>query len=421
MNDEFLTSLRRQPPAQFSRELKRKLQAQDAQQQRRFWPRRFKTLLLLIAGPALATGIFIFERSPPAAAPPTTLATEPRQTLAAPTDTSPAPQEQQPPAAAPEQTLPVEAPPARPAVKIATSPQARGFIQTVVDGLQPRSSNLRPQLQEMEAGAAFAALCSPESVRQVDIVISSRRITREEFMTCRRHGGGNVTESKAGYQALVLTGARDSRPMKLTARDVYLALARQVPDQIYGTSIDNPNITWDQVNRKLPYRPIKVLGPASYLPLRQLFENLLLDAGCNLAPAQPDVCHALRIDGVYAEVEQSATLIPQYLWTDPNALVLVDYEFYRDNRSQLAGSALEGPEPSSATLADGTYSLARPIYVYTDVGRIGRAADGPNIMQSLLSPRLPNPNQYGFVRIDERERKNPWHPLSESDLIPQKE
>ncbi|HEY5756718.1 MAG TPA: hypothetical protein VIU34_12895, partial [Steroidobacter sp.] len=137
-----------------------------------------------------------------------------------------------------------------------------------------------------------------------------------------------------------------------------------------------------------------------------------------------ELCRSLRVDGLYTEVEQTSFLISQYLWSDPNALLLSDYEFYRENRSQLGGSALEGPEPSYATLADGTYPLARPIYLYTDLGRLGRVAEGQSVFQALRSLQLSGPNSFGLVRLDDREapERSRWKTLnSESDLITNKE
>jgi phosphate transport system substrate-binding protein len=225
--------------------------------------------------------------------------------------------------------------------------------------------------------------------------------------------------------------------MKLSPSDVYHAVARQIPDPLQPTTfINNTNVSWDQVNGSLPYRPIALFGPMRETPLRLLFESLLLEPGCNaqrsieaLRMTDPgrhaELCHSVRADRLYSEVEQTASLIPQQLWADPNALLLVDYPFYRDNQSQLAGSMLEGPEPSPETFADGTYPLARPIYVYTDWSRLGRVEQGFEILESLRSLRLSGQNRFGLVYLDEREdreqrsRRSPT--LSESDLISEKE
>jgi phosphate transport system substrate-binding protein len=422
MNDEFLHSLRRQPPARFARELQRKLQAQE---KRRVWSRRIRTLLLLVAGPALATGIYVFQRVPAesvqTAPPPAPIIAE-APPVVAPSDARVA---AQPAPSEPVQTTNSAPAQSRPAVKIAASPLTHELIRNVLNSSRLRLSEAAPRVEQMDSAAALIAFCAPELARRFDIVVTSRRMTREEFIACRDRGVHGFVEAKIGYQALVLTSARDSVPIRLSAADLYLAVGRRIIDPAEpGRWIDNPNITWDQVNSKLPYRPIAVFGPTRATSLRALFESLLLDPACKTRNIQAELCHSLRADRLYTEVEQTASLIPQYLWAEPDALVLIDYDFYRENRAQLASSALEGPEPSYATFADGTYPLARPIYLYTDLGRIGRAAEGHVILQSLMSLQLSGANSFGLVRLDERDarERSRWNTLkSESDLITNKE
>lgn len=425
MNDEFLHSLRRPPPARFARELKRKLQAQETQTKRRLWSRRIRLLLLLVAGPALATGIYVLQRAPaesaPASPPPVPVIAE-AAPLAAPSEppvtTQPAPSQPEPIAnSAPAQS--------RPALKIATSPLTDELIRSVLsNSRQRRLSDAAPRVDKTDAAAAFAGFCAREVTRRFDIVVTSRRMTREEFIACRDRGVGGIVESKIGYLALVFTSARDSMPIRVSTTDLYLAVGRQIIDPAEpGRLIDNPNITWDQVDSKLPYRPIKIFGPVRNAPLRTLLDSLL-DPACKTRNIRPELCGPLRFDGLYTEVEQTALVIPQYLWSEPHALVLVDYEFYRENLSQLAGSALEGPEPSHATFADGTYPFARPIYLYTVLGRVAPAADGHDILRSLTSLQLSGPNRFGLVRPDEKDarERSRWNALnSESDLITNKE
>jgi hypothetical protein len=127
-----------------------------------------------------------------------------------------------------------------------------------------------------------------------------------------------------------------------------------------------------------------------------------------------------RGDRMYTEIEQNALLIPQYLWSDPNPFVLVDFGFYRANQGQLAGSAIEGPEPSYATIADGSYPLARPIYLYVDQARIARSRDAYNAMDSLKSLGSRGSADSSFVELDDREyteqRSRRMRKLSGSDL-----
>jgi hypothetical protein len=472
MNDEFLTSLRRQPPARFSRDLQRKLQAQEAEAKRRSWSLRMRTVLFLIVGSAaFAGGMFVVERrsaektdpaQPQAQVAPESKAAAPpgyrarplnptfvpegsgsssrpfddsRQTSAASANNSfRAPSQRStdnPGGVAPPtngQTAGgglISTPPPR--VRVATSLLTEALVRNAL-----RSTTRPPEIETMEADSAFAALCAARSESRFDMVVTSRRMISVDFANCQDNGGANIVELKLGYQALVLTSGRGSVPMKLSMSDVFLAVAKQTPDPIVETTrfIPNPNVTWDQIS-ELEYRPILVFGPARGTPRRTLFEVLLLEPGCNTQPAiremqsthperHAELCHSLRSDRLYSEVEQNALLIPQYLWSDPDPFVLVDYGFYQANRGQLAGSALEGPEPSYATIADGSYPLARPIYLYVDRARIIRWRDAYDAMDSLRYLGSRDSADSSFVELDSREdaeqRSRRMQKLSRSDL-----
>ncbi|GFE90143.1 substrate-binding domain-containing protein [Steroidobacter agaridevorans] len=479
MHDEFLKALRRDPPPQFARRLKQQLQAQDAEAKRRSWSRRTRALVFLIVGSAFASGMLVLERqssekSEPAqsqaqtqmaAAKSDSTAYRPRSlgpgfvpegNGATPFDNDnshepagspanmgfpaqPGSTTEGPAAAAPstpEQTTQGGLIRSQPPARIAVSPLTDALVLSVLARRPPGKLGAEPRTQTIEADAAFAGLCAPGNARQFDMVVASRRIAHAEFATCRRNGIDRIIESKLGYQALVLTGGRDSTPMKLSASDVYLAIARKIPDPLEPARfIDNPNITWDQIDGKLEYRPIALFGPARATPLHRLFAAALLERGCNaqrsierLRLADPDLhadlCHTVRDDRLYSEVEQTASLIPQNLWADPNAFVLVDYEFYRENRGQLSVSALEGPEPSTAAFADGTYPLARPIYLYVNLTHLTRVVDAYGLMRELQSMERYARGDSGFVRLDEQDaqqqRSRPTQTLSESDLIPER-
>jgi phosphate transport system substrate-binding protein len=307
----------------------------------------------------------------------------------------------------------------QPPPKIATTALAESLVRKALRSPRSGQSAGAIEIETLEADDAVLALCAPSETRQFDMIVTSRRVTSFELGRCQDNAGHNIVESKLGYQALVLTSARGSASMKLTPSDVFLAIAKLIPDPAQPELfIPNPNVTWDQINR-LEYRPIMIFGPARETPRRTAFEILLLKPGCNahraiqgLRTSNPerhaDLCHSLRTDRTYVEVEQNALLIPQYLWSDPNPLVLVDYAFYRENREQLTGSAIEGPEPSYESIADGSYSLSRPIFLYLDRTRLARSRGVYVAMDDLANMSFYTSDGLSFVPLnyeDAREQR----------------
>ena len=67
----------------------------------------------------------------------------------------------------------------------------------------------------------------------------------------------------------------------MTRKDIYLALAKNVPDPANPNSlIPNPYTTWKDVNTTLPAMKIEVLGPPPTSGTRDSFVELYLEAGC---------------------------------------------------------------------------------------------------------------------------------------------
>jgi len=61
---------------------------------------------------------------------------------------------------------------------------------------------------------------------------------------------------------------------------------------------------------------------------------------------------------------ENDNLIVQRLEADPNAIGIFGYSFLYENNDKLMGIAIDGVEPSAATIADFSYGVARPLFVY---------------------------------------------------------
>ena len=230
------------------------------------------------------------------------------------------------------------------------------------------------------------------------------------------NGDIEVVEWKLGYQAVVLTAGPSADPMAVTPRDAFLALARRIPDPTDPSRlIDNPNITWHDVDPRFGFLNIDVLARAS-ATTRTTFVRLVMEAGCDTYPwiralrgieqaRYEDICHQLRSDGRYREVELSRTLLMQKLWAEPNWLVVLDYQDYAPHRHDLLGTKLEGPAPTLATLTDGTYSAARPVYVYGQRRQLDANTGARMLAQTLDNWHVFGPTLYGLVPLDEVERR----------------
>ena len=240
-----------------------------------------------------------------------------------------------------------------------------------------------PKVESTGTGGGIKLFCNGVGVQPPDIANASRRIKQTEVDTCARNGVKDIVEIKVGYDGIVLAHSKKAANMKLTRKDVYLALAKQVPDPANPSAlIANPNKTWKDVNSSLPATKIEVLGPPPTSGTRDAFAELFLEVGCSTYPwiktlkdleegRFKKVCDSVREDGAYVEAGENDNLIVQKLEANPAAIGIFGYSYLEENEDKLAGSLLEGVGPVFETIASGKYPASRPLFIYVKKAHIG--------------------------------------------------
>lgn len=272
---------------------------------------------------------------------------------------------------------------ARDYINIVGSSTVYPFTTTVAEQFGRGGQFKTPKVESTGTGGGIKLFCNGVGVQHPDIANASRRIKTTEVETCAKNGVKDVMEVKIGYDGIVLARNKQGTPLKLTRKDVYLALAKQVPDPANPqTLIANPNTTWKQVNSSLPATKIEVLGPPPTSGTRDAFAELYLEAGCSTYPwikALKDidesrfrrVCHTVREDGAYVEAGENDNLIVQKLGANPNAVGVFGFSFLEENQDRLQGSLMEGVAPTFDTIASGKYPASRALFIYVKKAHIG--------------------------------------------------
>jgi phosphate transport system substrate-binding protein len=222
---------------------------------------------------------------------------------------------------------------------------------------------------------ALAMFCHAHSV---DIAGASRRILPAELETCKANGVTHVAEVHSGYETVVLARSNLYGAPKLSARDIFLALAAEVPDPYRPQGlIKNPYRTWNAVDGALLAEKIEVLGPPLSSATAAAFRQTLMEAGCTTFPwlaalKQSDlkrferVCRTLRDDGVYREKGEK---LREHLETYPNALALLDFREVVARPDTFAAASVDGVEPAIDTIIAETYPGSRAMFLYVNTER----------------------------------------------------
>ena len=450
MNDDFLHRLRKEPPPGFLAELKDKLDRQSAPARpRRLSFSRGLVVGLLIATTAFAVTSLSINSAPKSlhaflAAPVEFVArmssgpsqSEDRQHHG-PTPLGPAwlpthvaPQSQgdaleaNPPASAtavPTSPVPAEAksPSTQPAaapigyeiLDVIATASAYPHAQTVADHLGKGFGYLR--VSSDRNGNALNSLCNPDSRGNPSLAELYHRVTPAELRTC----GRKLMEISLGHQAIVLARGRLYGPLRLTSRDLFLALARQIPIPTDPTQlIDNPNTTWNQVDSTLQYDRIHVFGPELGWVQGKLAAALLLEAGCNtyewiadLRTSEParydEICKTVRSDGAYEGSTAGSWALSDNLVHDPTALGIYTLSEFARSQDQVVANFIDGTEPSPETIVAGTYPASRTLYLYVNRRYWGSSLFNRALATYLLPLDLyGDPAGWGFVALDAAER-----------------
>jgi phosphate transport system substrate-binding protein len=240
-----------------------------------------------------------------------------------------------------------------------------------------------PKVESTGTGGGLKLFCNGVGVAHPDVANASRRIKQSEVDSCARNGVKDIIEVKVGYDGIVLAHSRKTANLKLSRKDVYLALARQVPDPANpNTLIANPYKTWKDVNSSLPATKIEVLGPPPTSGTRDAFVELFMESGCStfawiktLKDVEEarfrKVCDSVREDGAYIEAGENDNLIVQKLESNPGALGIFGYSYLEENQDKIAGALLEGVTPVFETIASGKYPASRPLFIYVKKAHIG--------------------------------------------------
>lgn len=263
---------------------------------------------------------------------------------------------------------------ARDQIKIVGSSTVFPYMQAAAEEYANKSGKPAPVVESTGTGGGFKVFCGGIGPDFADISNASRAIKDSEIKLCADNGVVDITEAKIGYDGLTIAMDQGAGEMDLTKEQLYKALAAELPDG-KGGFVANASKNWSDIDPKLPNTPITVFGPPPTSGTRDAFVELVMDAGCATQPGMSDlkkadekkykeVCSRMRQDGPFIEAGENDNLIVQRLEADKNAVGIFGYSFLYENSDKLKGAKIEGVEVSEETIADGSYSISRPLFFY---------------------------------------------------------
>ena len=118
---------------------------------------------------------------------------------------------------------------ARDYISIVGSSTVYPFATVVAEQFGKTTRFKTPKIESTGSGGGFKLFCAGVGVDS-DITNASRRIKQSEVEQCAKNGVKDIVEVKIGYDGIVLANTKKVKQVELSLKDIYLALAKAVPD-----------------------------------------------------------------------------------------------------------------------------------------------------------------------------------------------
>ena len=308
---------------------------------------------------------------------------------------------------------------ARDTIRIVGSSTVYPFSTVVAEAFGRSTDFLTPVIESTGTGGGFALFCAGVGEEHPDFSNASRAIKQSEIDLCAGNGVTEIVEMKIGYDGIVLVNSREADPIEITRAQLWLALAREVPNAD-GDLVLNPHQTWAEIDPALPDAAIEVLGPPPTSGTRDAFVELVMEVGCETFPAVAaleavdedrfeQVCASMREDGRYIEAGENDVLIVRRLESSPDAFGILGYSFLDQNADVIQGARIEGAEPTFDNIVARDYPVSRPLFVYAKAQHVGIVDGMEEFIRDFTDDRAWGPDGYladrGLIPMPDAERE----------------
>jgi phosphate transport system substrate-binding protein len=308
---------------------------------------------------------------------------------------------------------------ARDQVQVAGSSTVLPYAQIVAEDFGKSYSKFKaPVVESGGSSAGLKQFCRGVGASTIDIANSSREIREGEIKSCADAGVKNIIPVRFGYDGIVFATDINKEDWALEPKDVYLALAAEVP--VDGKMVANPHKTWKDVNDKLPDWKIVGYIPGEKHGTREVFEEKVLVTGCEAAggkkiymdggmdkKAAGKACYRVRKDGGAVDIDGDYTETLARLQSNPTGVGVFGLSFYENNTDKLKVATMSGIEPSVETISSGEYPVSRPLFFYVKKDHIGVIPGLKEYVEFFTSDKMIGPDgplaDYGLVPLPEEE------------------
>lgn len=212
------------------------------------------------------------------------------------------------------------------------------ITEAVAEEYRSINPNTRVVIGVSGTGGGFKKFCAGET----DISNASRPIKDTEVKLCA-NAGIEYTEILVGLDGLVIVTSS-------TNDFLSEGITREQLKTIFEPDAEEKITRWNQVNPAWPDSEIEIFAPDTDSGTFDFFtEEINGDEGLSRADYTASSDDNVLVIGISG---------------GKSTIGYFGYAYYTENTDRLKVLAVDGVLPSDATVADGSYSLARPLFIY---------------------------------------------------------
>ena len=254
------------------------------------------------------------------------------------------------------------------------------FATRVAENVAKTTGGRPAKVESLGTGGGFKLFCGGSGAGFPDVANASRPIKKSEFEQCGANGVTDIVEIKIGYDGIVIANAKSGPTYNFKLDQVYRGVAAELPSPTGFAK--NTYKNWKDVDASLPAQAILVYGPPPTSGTRDAFVELGLEKGARMIPTLDTLhgkdeeafkarAHTNRGDGAWVDAGENDNAIVQTLTKTPNAMGVFGYSFLEQNMDTVKAETIDGIYPTPENISNGSYPLARSLYIYVKKAHIG--------------------------------------------------
>ncbi|MBC7144349.1 MAG: substrate-binding domain-containing protein [Thioclava marina] len=302
---------------------------------------------------------------------------------------------------------------ARDNIQVAGSSTVLPYASIVAEAFGENFDFPTPVVESGGSSSGLKRFCEGVGENTIDVANASRKIKDKEIATCAENGVTDIMEVRIGYDGIVFASQKDGPAFDaFNPADIYNALGAKVMKD--GQLVDNTYAKWNEFNSALPDADIIAFIPGTKHGTREVFEEKVLEAGCEATGAMEAYvasgmdekaaakeCMKVRTDGKAVDIDGDYTETLARIGSNPNGIGVFGLAFYENNTDKLKVATMSGVSPSTETIASGDYPVSRPLFFYVKKAHIGQIPGLKEYAEFFVSDDMAGADgplaQYGLV------------------------